>query len=85
MDKPFWSTVFAVERRQWQISSDHSLPSITSMQSQIKRKTNNGVNRSVPNSGTATSPDRDCDVRQVTPDRQPITERKSMDKEKGKI
>ena len=35
-DEPFWSTVFAVGRRQWQTTSDHFLPSITSMQSQIK-------------------------------------------------
>ena len=55
------------------------------MQSQIKREPNNGVNKSVPNSGTAASPGRDCDVRHVTPDCQPITARKSMDKEKGKI
>ena len=55
------------------------------MQSQMKREPNNGVNRSVPNSGTAALPGRDCDVRQVTPDCQPITVRKLMDKEKGKI
>ena len=84
-DETFWLTVFAVRRRQWQIPSDHSLPSITSMQSQIRRESNNSVNRSVPNPGTAASPGRDCDVRQVTPDRQPITVRKSTNKEKGKI
>ena len=55
------------------------------MQSQIKRELNNGVNRGVFNSGTAASPGRDCDVRQATPDRQLITVRKSMNKEKGKI
>ena len=55
------------------------------MQSQIRRESNNGVNRSVPNPGTAASPGRDCDVRQVTPDRQPITVRKSTNKEKVKF
>ena len=55
------------------------------MQSQIKRESNNGVNRSVPNSVTAASPGGDCDVRHVTTDCQPITVRKSMNKEKGKI
>ena len=55
------------------------------MQSQVKREANNGVNRSMPYSGTAGWPGRDCDVRQVTPDRQPIAVRKSMDKEKDKI
>ena len=39
----------------------------------------------MPNSGTAASPGRDCNVHQVTPDHQPITVRKSTNKEKGKI
>ena len=55
------------------------------MQSQIKRESNSGVSRSVPNSGTVASPSGDCDVRLVTPDRQPITVRKTMNKEKDKI
>ena len=55
------------------------------MQSQIRRESNNGVNKSVPNPGTAALPSRDCDVRQITPDCQPITVRKSTNKEKGKI
>ena len=37
----------------------------------------------MPNSGTAASPGKDCDVRQVTPDRQPIIVRKKQ--RQGKI
>ena len=39
----------------------------------------------MPNSDIAASPGWDCDVCQVTRDRQPITVQKSMNKEKGKI
>ena len=39
----------------------------------------------MPNSGTAALPGMDCDVRQVTPDRHPITVQKSMEKKKCKI